>query len=1360
MSAIKVTLIASDHQSFEVDVDVASESPILRERVENADPGDDMHIPVPSVTGEVLAKVVEYCQYYVAAKKKGADDEASNSDDDVKVLHVQAWDAQFVNVDQNLLFDIILAANYLAIKSLLDLTCQAVAQLIKGKTPAEICKTFNIKNEFTPEEEEEIRHQAAKATQPTIGKGKAAKARLPGRWVDRDCNAALNMQRVRESKWRPLELCSWPVQPALPVKASQGKGGTSGCEAQHQRHLDALVWEVLVSLPWQPRYTYKYVLINGTGEDGEPKVDKSETCEHSLVMPEGLKNGDVIEVLDTWIDNSYPGSILRSCAFTKVLKVTRLPLAVPQRVAHKEPVVGEVVVRFKVADYMLAPHQMLCVSGSIPQLGAWQPDLLLPLTEVEGLWWEGEVRVPFAHFPFTFKYAVKDLPAGTPGDSMLLEVGEPRLVTLPLAGAANMGAPCVLVCNDGFFRRDKLWRGAGVAVPVFSLRTRDSVGCGEFLDLLKLVDFCARQGQGQQGAWAGGQGQDKSRARLEGQGQGQISQALTLSWLHLLTEGTEGLLHSAWRRAWLVVADCRSGLHLIQLLPVNDTCVHGTCAASAAAAHLPVLPWPLLQYLSPRALRRDLPPDLLEELEAARLSLDGRQVDYEATVTFKIRFARKAWFREQAAWLRPYAAFCFLKDLFQTAEHWQWGTLATPPSKETLDRLTSPQADHYPAVAFTYYLQFHLHLQLLTVTRQAEAARVVLKGDVPIGVDKRSVDTWCEPHLFNMDKSTGSPPDVFDANGQNWGFPTYNWDEMAADNFSWWQRRLRHMAQYFHAYRIDHVLGFFRIWEIPGDCVTGLQGHFKPSVPIRRSELEQRGIWDLERLTEPYIRGHLLLAMFGKMWQEVAAKYLVETSEGCFRLRPQYSSERAIMDIKVREDSPHWLVEETERVRRGLLQLRQNVCLLRDPTDKDAFYPRFNLMSSTSYKECDAGWKSALAWLHDDYYYRRQEEVWRASAMRKLPVLLGVTDMLVCGEDLGFVPACVPPVMQELGLVGLRIQRIQRLRLSCGAASAAAAQELGLVGLRIQRMSTEPGREFNTPSAYPYLVVASPSCHDVLTTRACPRPSRVKNKPKPAPTGQVTPTPTHKQARLVYNTSSSANSSSANSSSANTSSAGNSSGDDGSNDDGSASSEGWVGSKLAAGVAGCKKSAVGVVGKARAAAGVAGRTRSASGVAGQTGAAARVAGRTKSATRVFALAKAAAWVTARARKFECSEEDAEICRHCKQPQEHHDFIGEVQYEDDPERRDRFYFSALGGSGEAPAQCTPDIMRVDIMALCAKYYDRAAQEEVINDPTNPRHYWRFRLHVSLEELCQDSSLVGVVQDMLISSGRAEPLELLH
>ncbi|KAL6760687.1 hypothetical protein V8C86DRAFT_2550011 [Haematococcus lacustris] len=184
------------------------------------------------------------------------------------------------------------------------------------------------------------------------------------------------------------------------------------------------------------------------------------------------------------------------------------------------------------------------------------------------------------------------------------------------------------------------------------------------------------------------------------------------------------------------------------------------------------------------------------------------------------------------------------------------------------------------------------------------------------------------------------------------------------------------------------------------------------------------------------------------------------------------------------------------------------------------------------------------------------------------------------------------------------------------------------------------------PTAKPSVKPAAATA-DGPTIRKRGRPLGSRNKPKP-PAAQATPTPTRKQARLVCNTSSSANSSSAN-----TSSASNSSGDNSSSEDGSANNEEWVVSKLAAGAgagAGCKKSAVGVVGQARAATGVAGRTRSA----------ARVAGRTESAAGVFALAKAAAWVTARARKFECSEEDVEICRHCKQPQEHHDFMGEVQ----------------------------------------------------------------------------------------------------
>ncbi|KAL9276702.1 hypothetical protein ACSQ67_025715 [Phaseolus vulgaris] len=110
----------------------------------------DSGIPLPNVTSKILAKVIEYCKKHV---------DAANPDDKPSEEDLKAWDADFVKVDQATLFDLILAANYLNIKSLLDLTCQTVADMIKGKTPEEIRKTFNIKNDFTPEEEEEVRRE-------------------------------------------------------------------------------------------------------------------------------------------------------------------------------------------------------------------------------------------------------------------------------------------------------------------------------------------------------------------------------------------------------------------------------------------------------------------------------------------------------------------------------------------------------------------------------------------------------------------------------------------------------------------------------------------------------------------------------------------------------------------------------------------------------------------------------------------------------------------------------------------------------------------------------------------------------------------------------------------------------------------------------------------------------------------------------------------------------------------------------------------------------------------------------------------------------------------------------------------------
>ncbi|PNW74992.1 hypothetical protein CHLRE_12g501200v5 [Chlamydomonas reinhardtii] len=150
--ATKVKLMSSDAQMFEVDEDVAFQSQTVKNLVEDA--GTEDAIPLPNVSGRILAKVIEYSKYHVEAEKKGADDKPTKTEDDVK-----RWDDEFVKVDQATLFDLILAANYLNIKGLLDLTCQTVAQMIKGKTPEEIRKTFNIKNDFTPEEEEEVRRE-------------------------------------------------------------------------------------------------------------------------------------------------------------------------------------------------------------------------------------------------------------------------------------------------------------------------------------------------------------------------------------------------------------------------------------------------------------------------------------------------------------------------------------------------------------------------------------------------------------------------------------------------------------------------------------------------------------------------------------------------------------------------------------------------------------------------------------------------------------------------------------------------------------------------------------------------------------------------------------------------------------------------------------------------------------------------------------------------------------------------------------------------------------------------------------------------------------------------------------------------
>ncbi|MCQ2139373.1 MAG: 4-alpha-glucanotransferase [Bacteroidales bacterium] len=331
----------------------------------------------------------------------------------------------------------------------------------------------------------------------------------------------------------------------------------------------------------------------------------------------------------------------------------------------------------------------------------------------------------------------------------------------------------------------KGFRGAGTAIPVFSLRSEDDFGVGEFLDLKKMVDWAAATGQS-----------------------------------------------------------------IIQLLPINDTTMTHTWedsypynANSTFALH------PQFLNLAAAGVKMTA---ALKKKQAALNALD--KVDYEAVNSEKTKLMKKLFASSGAEvlasaeyqefvksnkdWLVPYAVFCALRDENGTPDFSKWGEYA----KYTKKKADEYYKAHAAEVDFHCYIQYHLDKQLKEVCEYAHAKGVFFKGDLPIGISRTSVDAWCFPKLFNMNSQAGAPPDAFSEDGQNWGFPTYNWEEMAKDDYAWWKARLAKMAEYFDAFRIDHILGFFRIWEIPVPEKSGLMGHFSPAMPYAADEITSKGL--------------------------------------------------------------------------------------------------------------------------------------------------------------------------------------------------------------------------------------------------------------------------------------------------------------------------------------------------------------------------------------------------------------------------------------------------------------------------------------------------------------------------------------
>ncbi|EDS88581.1 4-alpha-glucanotransferase, putative, partial [Entamoeba histolytica HM-1:IMSS] len=338
---------------------------------------------------------------------------------------------------------------------------------------------------------------------------------------------------------------------------------------------------------------------------------------------------------------------------------------------------------------------------------------------------------------------------------------------------------------------------------------------------------------------------------------------------------------------------------LIQTLPVNDTTVYFTWRDTYPYNPNSVQAFHLL-YLRLSAITED--KEILAEIAQQSERLNKlAQIDYEEVLRVKEEISRKVFakvgttqkgfdeFKNTAkTWLIPY---CVYRTLVKSVD------TPLPPTPKDFAEVEKMYEEHKEECDYYAFVQYNLHLQLKEASEYATNNKVALKGDLPIGVSKRSVECWMHPDLFHLDKSTGAPPDYFSAGeGQNWGFPTYNWENMAKDDYAWWKGRLSQMAQYFSAYRIDHILGFFRIWSIPAGHRTGLLGRFNPDWPISRQELEGYGIYDTDRLSYPYIRDHTLNALFGSERDFVVSKFLVDNYNGTYNLKPEYQTEGAILE--------------------------------------------------------------------------------------------------------------------------------------------------------------------------------------------------------------------------------------------------------------------------------------------------------------------------------------------------------------------------------------------------------------------------------------------------------------------------------
>ena len=538
----------------------------------------------------------------------------------------------------------------------------------------------------------------------------------------------------------------------------------------------------------------------------------------------------------------------------------------------------------------------LFLTGNSEELGNWNTNKAVPMEYMgSGIWSVSvETRRATSLQTTEYKYFIRE------NDQIRWEDGPNRI--LP-EGKDHIW---------DWFGLAKRQTMKGVAVPLFSLRTEDDFGIGEYADLPKLGDWCVANGL-------------------------KIIQILPIN---------DTTAHYDWRDSYPYNAISAFALNPIYLNieqlwaspPIDSLRILKACHTEPSGE----------AYLCLQNPRKCFAFDEVNDIEGkafkkTRKTLNEKDfVDYPKVLKAKWKYFQIAFeqqweslkeatefqqfVKENEDWLKDYAQYCAERDGNGTEIH--------------------------------LFLQYHCDKQLREAVKALHDKGLLLKGDIPIGVNPSGVDVKSHPDLFNLDVQVGAPPDDFAAEGQNWGFPSYNWEAMAKDGYAWWQRRLQVMARYFDAYRIDHILGFFRIWEIPKTAKSGLLGHFSPALPLSEEEIEGFGF--------------------------------------------------------------HFI--KSKHLKKGL-----DTLFIPAPNEKDKYIPRIELQKTKAYLALSVDQKQAIDRIYEDFYFHRHNDFWKQKALEKLPALINATKMIACGEDLGMIPACVPEVMQQLGIMSLEVQRMPKV---------------------------------------------------------------------------------------------------------------------------------------------------------------------------------------------------------------------------------------------------------------------------------------------------------------------------------------------